>query len=83
MIKIGIVFATLVALIVAGFFLHRFCLQLEARGYIYYRNRPESGAISGAMRELDQLVRPTTEHTIQAEENLYAKEDDEQGGEDL
>lgn len=45
--------------------LHRFCIQLEERGYIYYRNKPEGGGVAGAVFEMDKLIRPSSEHVVQ------------------
>lgn len=38
------------------------------------------GALGGAMLELDRLIRPSSEHTIEAQNQVLRREDD-QGGE--
>lgn len=48
--------------------LHRFAIHLEDRGYIYYRNKPAGGGMSGAMFEMDKLTRPSVEHVAKAQE---------------
>ncbi|HRX80267.1 MAG TPA: hypothetical protein P5307_14450 [Pirellulaceae bacterium] len=43
--------------------LHRFAIRLEEAGYIYYREQPRGGGGS-VFGELDRLVRPSIQHTI-------------------
>jgi len=59
-------------LIIAGVFLipvvlyglHRFCIRLEERGYIYYRTKSSGSGLAGAVFEVDKLIRPSTEHVV-------------------
>ncbi len=62
--------------------LDRLLLRAEEKGWIFYRNKSGGGIVSGAvgaaMTEFDQVVRPSAEYRIQAE-NPIVKED-EKGG---
>ncbi len=62
--------------------LHRLLLRAEEKGWIYYRKKSAggiiSGAIGGAMKRLDEFVRPSAEYRAQAEEPVV--EEDEKGG---
>lgn len=63
--------ATVVGL---GWLLHRLCIRLEEAGYLYYREKG-GGAAAGVLNEFDRLVRPSVEHTIQAEEHVRDEEE--------
>ena len=61
--------------------LHRFCIHLEDRGYLYYRQSPQGGGASGVLQELDRLTRPSVEHVLEAQDLATKKEDEGVGGE--
>ena len=65
-------------LVLAAFGLHRWFIALEKRGYIYYKEKPESGGGS-VFLELDKLTRPNVEHTIEAKDK--EKREQENDGE--
>ena len=83
LVKIVIVIFVCVALVAITYALHRFAIVLEKHGYIYYREKSKSGAAAGVFRELDELVRPNTRHVVEAEQDFYAKESEEQGAGDV
>ena len=62
--------------------LDRLLLRADEKGWVYYRKKSGGGTVSGAvgaaMTEFDQIVRPSAEYRIQAE-NPIVKED-EKGG---
>jgi hypothetical protein len=61
--------------------LHRFCLRLEERGWIYYRTKPQGGGgLSGAMMELDALVRPNVVHMMEAQDAVLEKRNEDDQG---
>lgn len=68
-------------LAISGWGLHRLCIALEDRGYIYYRTKPQSGSNS-AMLEIDRLVRPAVEHVISVRDIAArrAEDDTDAGG---
>ncbi len=78
-IAVGLV--GLVCVVVILKLLDRLLLRAEEKGWIYYRKKSAggiiSGAIGGAMQELDRFVRPSAEHRIEAEDPVV--EEDEKG----
>ncbi|TWT47752.1 hypothetical protein [Botrimarina hoheduenensis] len=56
--------------IAAGLYgLHRLALRLEAAGYLYYKHKkPTGGGGTAVFGELDRLVRPSIEHSIEAQD---------------
>ena len=55
--------------------LHKLCLQLEERGYLYYRKRPEGGGGgAGIFMEMDRLSRPSIEHVMEVRDTATRKE---------
>lgn len=62
-------------LIGAGWLLHRFCIRLEEAGYLYYREESKGSPAAGILGELDKLVRPNIEHTIELQETTHVEED--------
>ena len=63
-----IVISIFVAVAASIYGLHRFLLVLEKRGYIHYKEESRGSGLAGAMFEADKLVRPSTEHVVQAQE---------------
>lgn len=64
-----------------GWGLHRFCLRLEERGWIYYRAKPQGGGgLHGAMMELDALVRPNVVHMMEAQDAVLEKRHEDNEG---
>jgi hypothetical protein len=61
--------------------LHRFCVRLEERGWMYYRTKPQGGGgLRGAMMELDALVRPNVVHMMETQDAVLEKrKEDDQG----
>ncbi len=76
-----VVCGMLVLLGVVAWALHRFCLRLEERGWIYYRKKPQGGGgLRGAMMELDALVRPNIVHMMETQDAVLEKrQEDDQG----
>jgi hypothetical protein len=68
----------------AGLFgLHRLCLWLEARGWLYYRDKkPESSAAS-CWVGLQQIVEPGTRHVLQLKQEKRTVESEEAAGQRL
>ena len=74
--------AVLALLVLAGVFwgLHRFCIALEERGYLYYRKKPEGGGTgAGLLADLDRLTRPSIQHVVKTKDKARRKQDDEKG----
>ena len=66
----------LLAISLALYALHRFALALEARGYLYYRNKKGTGSsAAGVLMEVDRLSRPSVEHVIRAEDEQVVEQD--------
>ena len=69
-----------VAVLALGWGLHRFCIALEERGYLYYRKGPEGGGgAGGVLTELDRLTRPSIEHVVEVSDERVHKQGDEEG----
>lgn len=70
----------IVAIAVAVYLLHRLALWLEARGYIYYRNKQPTGSgMTNAALDFERLIRPSVEHHVAAQDEQI--ETDENDGE--
>ncbi len=50
--------------------LHCFAIKLEDAGYIYYREKPQGGGGGSVLGELDKLVRPSIQHTVEVQDVL-------------
>ena len=61
------------------FLLHRLCLRLEARGFLYYRRRPE-GSMSSVFQEVDRLTRPSIEHVEEFRDEARIVVNDDHAG---
>lgn len=61
----------IVLLCVLGLFLfHRFCLWLESKGWLYYRNKkPKNEILGNALQELNAILQPSARHTIEMKQN--------------
>ncbi len=73
-------FGVVVGVTVGLYLLHRLALRLEAAGYLYYCNKKSSGGgATPVFGELDRLVRPSIEHTIEArdEQTIVCENDGE------
>jgi len=65
------------ALIAAGWGFHRLCIRLEDRGYIYYRTRSQGGgALSGALLDMERMIRPSVQHVVEVQDVQTRKSDD-------
>lgn len=62
--------------------LHRLCILLEDHGYMYYRKRSEGGggAAAGVMMDVDKVIRPSTEHVVEAKDHYNHKQDERSDG---
>ena len=74
------------ALIVLGlfaafFWLDRFCLWLEDRGWLYYRRKKPSGSAASAWVAMQQFVEPGVKHVVQIRQERRSREDEEAGRE--
>lgn len=67
--------------IVAGLYgLHRLCLSLEERGYLYYKHKRPSSSAAGAFVAFQQLLEPQSQHVEQVAELKRHHSDDEAPG---
>lgn len=65
-------------LAVAGVYgLHRFCLYLERRGYMYYWHTKPQGGISSALLDLREMVQPSVRHVMEVKDDKSAAADAE------
>ena len=53
----------------------RVCTHLEEAGYMYYREKPTGSGGGSVLGEIDKLVRPSIEHTIELRETTHVEED--------
>lgn len=53
----------------------RVCTRLEQAGYLYYREKPNGSAGGSVLGEIDKLVRPNIQHTIELRETTHVEED--------
>ena len=71
----------LLAIPLTLYFLHRFMLYAERRGWIYYRKRPDGSTTPGRalLTEFQQLVEPEIRHVQEHERQQRAVVNDESG----
>ncbi len=63
-------FIILIKIALSAFLFDQFCLWLERKGWLYYRNKkPTGGAIGGALQELNALLSPSNRHVIETKQN--------------
>ena len=65
------------ALLGAGIYcLHRLCLYLEQRGYIYYlHTKPQGSGGGGVFLDLSELIQPSVRHVIEVKEDRHIQHD--------
>jgi hypothetical protein len=66
---------------VAFFWLDRFCLWLEDRGWLYYRRKKPSSSAASAWVAIQQFIEPGVKHIVQIKQERRSEEDEEAGGE--
>ena len=67
----------LVCVAAAGWLLHRLAIMLEDAGYMYYREQPKGGSgARGVLSEIDRVVRPTIEHSVEQQDAVKIERDD-------
>ena len=59
--------------------LHRFCLFLEARGHLYYRDKKPKPGGTPAFFPLQEIIQPQIEHVTRAQNTRTTKADDRSG----
>jgi hypothetical protein len=60
--------------------LHRLCLWLEERGWLYYKHKQPSSSPAGCLVALQQALDPQTKHVLQIkEEKRYHAEEEAPG----
>lgn len=72
---LAVVVASIGLLVGLGWLGHRLCIRLEEAGYLYYREESSGSAGAGILGEIDKLVRPNIEHTIELRETTHVEED--------
>ena len=70
------------ALIVLGlfsalFWLNRFCLWLEDRGWLYYRRKKPGSSAASAWVAMQQFIEPGVKHVVQIKQERRSEEDEE------
>ena len=66
-----------VGLFVALFWLDRFCLWLEDRGWLYYRRKKPSSSAASAWVAMQQFIEPGVKHVVQIKQERRSEEDEE------
>lgn len=73
MIVVGLIVLGFAGVVAAGWGLHRLCLLLDERGYLYYRTRSKGGGgLAGVFQDMDRLTRPSIEHVIRVQDEAGA-----------
>lgn len=72
-------YVKLVGMMTLGLFaLHHICLWLEARGWIYYRQKsPSGGGLGNALQELDAILNPSARQVIEVKQKDSKQRDDQ------
>jgi hypothetical protein len=52
----------------AVYALHRFCLWLEKRGWLYYKHKKPSSSAASSFVALQQVLEPPTRHVLHVKE---------------
>lgn len=66
----------IVGVVVALFALDRLGVWAESKGWIYWRRKPQSGAIGAALMELNSFTNPAAEHVVVAKDAKKLEEKD-------
>jgi hypothetical protein len=61
--------------------LHRLCLWLEQRGWLYYKHKKSAGSAAGSLVALQQALEPQTRHVFQIKEEKRHHAEEEAPGE--
>jgi hypothetical protein len=70
--------ALIVLGLIAGvFWLDRFCLWLEDRGWLYYRRKKPSSSAASAWVGMQQFIEPGVKHVVQIKQERRSEEDEE------
>ena len=68
-------------LFVALFWLDRFCLWLEDRGWLYYRRKKPSSSAASAWVAMQQFIEPGVKHVVQIKQEKRSEDDEAAGKE--
>ena len=78
LVSLGVV----LVVVAAVWGLHRLCVLLEDRGYLYYRkSRGGGGTGASVFLEMDRIARPSVEHVIEVRNSQTKVELEKQDGE--
>lgn len=63
-------FLIIIEIGLALYLFDKFCLWLEGKGWLYYRNeKPKGGAFGSTLQELNAQLLPSNRHVIEMKEN--------------
>jgi hypothetical protein len=59
--------------------LHRYCLYLEDRGYLYYRRKKPPAGGGSVFNPLQEIIQPQIRHVLEIKDELPLKSEDDRG----
>jgi hypothetical protein len=62
--------------------LHRYCLYLEDRGYLYYWYKKPHGGSGSIFDPLQEIIQPQIRHVLEIKDELPVKSEDDRGDPD-
>ena len=63
--------------------LHRYCLYLEDRGYLYYLHKKPQSSGSSMFNPLQEIIQPQIRHVLEIQDELPKKSEDDRGEDEL
>jgi hypothetical protein len=70
-----------VGAVAAVYGLHRLCLWLEERGWLYYLHKKSGGSTAGCLTALQQALEPQTRHVLHVKEERRGRAEEDAPGE--
>lgn len=69
----------IIGIVTLGLFtLHKFCLFLERKGWLYYRHKsPSGGGIGNALQEFEAFLNPSSRQVIEVVQKDSKQQDDQ------
>lgn len=64
-----------IAVLAGVYGLHRLCLYLEGRGYMYYLHKKPEGSAGPVLLDLREIIQPSIRHVIELKDDKHVEYD--------
>ncbi|MFN0017609.1 MAG: hypothetical protein ACKVP0_05065 [Pirellulaceae bacterium] len=68
-------FVAVVAVLAGAYGLHRLCLYLEERGYMYYLHKKPQGSAAPMLLDMREIIQPSVRHVIELKDDQHIEYD--------